>query len=256
MIERAGLQIDPHLLKLVEEEALEGLPIEATQVWEGLAALLSQFADENAALLHKRAELQSKIDDWHRQHPGPIQDIPAYQEFLQDIGYLEAEPDDFKIVTQNVDPEISSVAGPQLVVPISNARYALNAANARWGSLYDALYGTDAISPDVNSPEAQGYDPKRGAAVVAWAKSFLDDAFPLKSGSYTDVTGYSVEGGQLHLNTPSGTSQLKDQGQFIGYKGDEVSPTHIVLKNNGLHIVLKIDPSHPVGQDDPAGVSD
>ena len=245
-VARGALQVDARLARLIDEDALPGSGVEAGAFWAALDRLLHDFAPENRALLERRAELQAQIDNWHRNRRGQPHDAAAYRAFLADIGYLVPEGPDFTIKTSGIDPEIAQVAGPQLVVPITNARYALNAANARWGSLYDALYGTDALG----SPPAGGaFDPARGAQVIAWAKAFLDDAAPLAQGSHAGATGYRIEGGAL-------CPALRDPAQLVGWQGPEDAPTAIVLRNYGLHIRLVIDPTHVIGRDDPAGLAD
>ena len=237
MIERNGLKIDEQLVRFVEDKALPGSGIEANAFWGGLADLYANFAPRNRALLKTRADLQAKIDSWHQQHD-VITEGSAYHAFLRDIGYLVAEPEAFTIGTGNVDPEIATLAGPQLVVPALNARFVLNAANARWGSLYDALYGTDVIPGEAKS---SGYDAGRGAKVVAWAKSFLDEAVPLASGSWAD------------LENPDGDIALADAQQFVGTSEDGKGRLY---RHNGLHIEVRFDRAHPVGKDDPAGIAD
>jgi malate synthase len=234
-VDRAGLSVDPLLAQFVEQRALPGTEIDAARFWAGFAAIIIGFTPENRALLAKRDELQQRIDDWHRARAGQGHDAAAYQAFLTDIGYLVPEPASFTVGSANVDPEIATMAGPQLVVPALNARFALNAANARWGSLYDALYGTDAL--DAPPARPGGYDADRGAAVIARAKAFLDDAVPLASGKWADWPG-----GQLTLADPA---------QWAGSK-----PGGILLKHNGLHIELVIDPDSAIGRTDPAGIAD
>ena len=233
--ERAGLKVADVLAEFVETRALAGTGIAASSLWAGLADILNRFGPRNRALLAKREELQAKLDAWHRANPGPIQDMAAYQTFLNDIGYLVPEPAPFEITTGNVDDEIAVMAGPQLVVPSLNDRFVLNAANARWGSLYDAFYGTDAL--DAPPARPGGYDPVRGAAVVRAAKAFLDEAVPLKSGSWADWTG--------------GGLSLADSDVAIIRRGND-----ILLRHNGLAIEILIDAEHPIGRDDPAGIKD
>ena len=244
--DRHGLQVDARLVSFVEGHALPGTGIAAERFWQGFAAAVAGLGPVNRDLLAKRDRMQAQIDDWHRARKGQPHDAAAYRDFLREIGYLLPEGPDFTIRTAGVDPEIAQVPGPQLVVPVMNARYALNAANARWGSLYDALYGTDALG---DAPKGRDYDPARGARVIAWAKAFLDDVVPLAKGSHADVTGYRVEGGAL-------VPALRDPSQFAGYRGTAGAPSAILLKNNGLHLVLRIDPGHRIGAADKAGVAD
>jgi len=217
-----GLGIDKALHGFIENEALPGSGIAPDAFWSGLAALIHDFGPRNRELLDKRAAMQKQIDDWHRARRGQPFDLPAYKAFLAEIGYLVPEGPDFTVETQNVDPEIADIAGPQLVVPVMNARYALNAANARWGSLYDALYGTDAMG---DLPQGSGYDPARGARVIAWARKFLDDSFPLTAGSHADAREYRIAEGALVVAMADGTTAgLKDPAQFAGHVGMRVRP--------------------------------
>ena len=234
MVEKGGLQVAEALARFIEGRALPGTGLSADAFWTGLAAIYDRFAPENAALVAKRDDIQARIDAWHEAHKGQAFDGAAYQAFLTSIGYLVPEPPSFQIDPQNVDDEVARLAGPQLVVPALNARFVLNAANARWGSLYDALYGTDAIP---GAPAGPGYDPARGAQVIAWAKAFLDEAAPLASGAWADFTG--------------GTPQLADPAQFVGRRGES-----LLLRHNGLHIEVAVDRGHPVGKEDPAGIAD
>jgi malate synthase len=234
MIEKAGLKIAASLADFIETQALPGTGLKAAAFWQGVSDIYARFAPENAALLEVRNDLQAKIDAWHEARAGKPIDQPEYQAFLREIGYLVDEPAPFAVAPVNVDAEVASLAGAQLVVPILNARFLLNAANARWGSLYDALYGTDAIP---GAASGKGYDAARGAQVIAWAKAFLDDAVPLASGSWPDWTG--------------GTPELADTSQLVGQAGD-----NILLRHNGLHIELVIDSQHPIGRDDPANLAD
>ncbi|MBC2835756.1 malate synthase G [Paragemmobacter straminiformis] len=245
-IERSGLSVDARLVAFVEERALAGTGLAADRFWSGFAAAVAELGPVNRALLAKRADLQARIDAWHVARRGQAFDAEAYRAFLAEIGYLLPEGPDFRIETEGVDPEIAQVPGPQLVVPVMNARYALNAANARWGSLYDALYGTDALG---DAPIGKDYDPARGQRVIAWAKAFLDDVAPLAKGSHADVTGYRVEGGAL-------VPALRTPAQFAGYRGEAAQPSAILLRNNGLHLVLRIDPLNRIGSVDKAGVAD
>ena len=245
-VDRDGLQVDGQLADFIEHKALDGLTVSADAFWRGFSELVHGMGPKNRALLEKREDIQRQIDGWHRERQGKAHDAEAYTSFLRDIGYLVPEGAPFEIETRNVDAEIASTPGPQLVVPITNARFALNAANARWGSLYDAFYGTDALG---DLPAGGGYDAERGARVVARAKAFLDEAAPLASGSHADVTGYSVENGAL-------VPALKDPAQFAGYTGDAAAPAAVLLKNNGLHVEIKIDAAHPIGKTDAAHVAD
>ncbi|UZW56476.1 malate synthase G [Sphingobium sp. JS3065] len=257
MIERAGLKVAPQLASFIEERALPGTGIEAAAFWQGAAAIFARFAPENAALLAKRDDLQAQIDAWHQERAGQPFDGIAYEAFLRQIDYLVPEPAPFRIGSENVDDEVARLAGPQLVVPILNARFLLNAANARWGSLYDALYGTDALP---GAPSGKGYDPARGAQVIAWAKAFLDRAVPLKGhAGWADIVRLKVWNGELHLHIEGAhgvaTSLLQEHG-FVGYRGAPEDPTAILLRHNGLHIELVIDRSHSIGAGDPAGIAD
>ncbi|MEV8467424.1 malate synthase G [Fluviibacterium sp. DFM31] len=245
-LDRGDLKVDPTLTAFLEEQALPGTGIDADAFWSGFSGLVAEFGPRIRSALAYRATMQEKLDAWHRDHRGAAQDPDAYRAFLTEIGYIEPEGLDFAIGTENTDPEIASVAGPQLVVPVTNARYVLNAANARWGSLYDALYGTDAMG---DLPKGGGFDAARGKKVIAWSKAFLDDAVPLAQGSHGDATGYCVTKGQLQPT-------LADPAQFAGYQGSAEAPDSILFVNNGLHIVLDVNREHPVGQLDSAGISD
>ncbi|HEX7936247.1 MAG TPA: malate synthase G [Paraburkholderia sp.] len=253
---RGGLQVAANLDQFVETEALPGTGIDSAAFWSGFDTLVHELAPRNRALLAERDRLQSELDNWHRANPGPVRDLRAYRAFLEGIGYIVPAPANVKATTANVDTEIAEQAGPQLVVPLSNQRYALNAANARWGSLYDALYGTDAI-PDTNGAEHQkAFNPVRGAAVIAYARKFLDEATPLANGSHADATRYGVEGGKLVVALKNGTSELKTPAQFIGYQGEPGAPSAVLLKHNGLHIEIQIDANDSIGKTDAAHVKD
>src|SRR6201996_3354332 len=247
MIEKAGLQVAEVLVRFLEDKALPGTGIAADAFWQGVADIYARFAPENRALLAERDTIQAEIDAWHGERRGQAIDQAEYQSFLRRIGYLADEPAPFTIASPMVDAEIATMAGPQLVVPVLNARFVLNAANARWGSLYDALYGTDAI-PQSGTP-AKGYDPARGALVIEKAKALLDQAAPLAEGKHAGVAGYSIVNGALQ-------PALKAPAAFAGYRGDAASPSAILLKHNGLHVEIQIDRTHPIGKTDPAGVAD
>ena len=250
------LQVATNLARFIEDKVLPGTGIAADAFWKGFDAIVGDLAPKNVALLAERDRLQTALDSWHKAHPGPIADQPAYRAFLEQIGYLVPVPANVKATTAHVDAELATQAGPQLVVPILNARYALNAANARWGSLYDALYGTDAISEADGAEKSGGYNPIRGAKVIAFARQFLDDAAPLASGSHRDATGYRVEAGKLVVQTGAGTTGLKDAAQFVGFQGEAAAPSSVLLQHNGIHIDIRIDRGTPIGQSDAAGVSD
>jgi malate synthase len=253
---RGGLQVAANLDQFVETEALPGTGIDSAAFWSGFDALVHELAPKNRALLAERDRLQTELDTWHRANPGPVRDLRAYRAFLEGIGYIVPSPASVKATTDNVDTEIAEQAGPQLVVPLSNQRYALNAANARWGSLYDALYGTDAI-PETNGAEKQkAFNPVRGAAVIAYARKFLDQAAPLANGSHVDATLYSVEGGKLVVTLKNGKTELKTPAQFIGYQGEASAPSAVLLKHNGLHFEIQIDANDSIGKTDSAHVKD
>ena len=248
----ANLSIDTQLYTMVEQEILPGLNLTSDQVWESLATLLNEFQVRNQNLLNKREQLQTSLNQWHLDHP--TSEPAAYKAMLQDIGYLLPEPEQVSVTTSNVDIEISTVAGPQLVVPINNARYALNAANARWGSLYDALYGTDALTSE---PAAKGYDSKRGSQVIAFAKQLLDTHLPLLEASHSQVTQYTVNNGQLQCQLDHGqVALLAEPTQFAGFQGDGKAPKTLLLKHNNLHLELHIDREHIIGASDLAGLKD
>jgi malate synthase len=250
------LQVDSQLARFIEDEALPGTGIEPARFWQGFDTIVAELAPKNAALLAERDRLQGELDAWHEANPGPIRDMAAYRAFLQRIGYLEPVPEGVTATTAGVDAEIAEQAGPQLVVPLLNARYALNAANARWGSLYDALYGTDAIAEAGGAERGGGYNPLRGARVIAYARRFLDDSFPLERGSHAEATGYAVDGGRLVVQTKGGATGLVDGAAFVGFQGDAAAPTSVLLKHHGLHVDIRIDRRTPIGASDAAGVSD
>ncbi|KQT43043.1 malate synthase G [Aureimonas sp. Leaf454] len=248
-----GLTISADLKRFVDDEALPGTGVEAQAFWAGFAALVEDLAPKNRRLLAVREEMQAAIDAWHRARRGQPVDETAYRAFLQEIGYLVPEGPAFSVDTANVDPEIATIPGPQLVVPLMNARYTLNAANARWGSLYDALYGTDALG---DAPAGKGYDPERGARVVAFAKGFLDEVAPLDGASHADVTAYAVEEGALVAATPTGRAVLTNPAAFAGYRGEASAPVAILLRHNALHLELVVDATSEIGASDPAGIAD
>ena len=252
------LEVAPVLYDFIGDEALPGTGVAVDRFWAGFDAIVHDLAPRNRELLARRDSLQAEIDAWHAGHRGRPFDVAAYRAFLSDIGYLTPEGAAFSARTENVDPEISTLAGPQLVVPVMNARYALNAANARWGSLYDALYGTDAIPEDDGAVrQGPGYNPVRGARVIAFVRAFLDETTPLVGGTHRDAAGYRVAGGALSVaQNDGGTAALADPAQFAGYRGDPADPDAILLVNNGLHIEICIDRGDPVGRDDAAGVKD
>ena len=256
-VQVGGLQVAKVLYDFVNNEALPGTGLDAAGFWMGADQLINELAPKNKALLAKRDDLQAQIDAWHQSHAGQAHDASAYKAFLEQIGYLLPEVADFQITTQNVDEEIARMAGPQLVVPVMNARFALNASNARWGSLYDALYGTDAISEADGAEKGKGYNKVRGDKVIAFARAFLDEAAPLAAGSHVDSTGYKLIDGKLVISLKGGSNTgLQDDAQLIGYQGDASAPTAVLLKHNGLHFEIQIDASSPVGQTDQAGVKD
>ena len=252
-IELFGLRVARPLHEMIEREALPGTGIEPARFWKGLSELVHEMGPRNRALLARRDELQARIDAWHLERKGKPHDPVAYKAFLADIGYLVPEGERFAIDTANVDPEIATIPGPQLVVPVMNARYALNAANARWGSLYDALYGTDAMG---EAPQAGGYDPERGARVIGWAKAFLDDVVPLAGCSHADVSAYAVRAGKLVAKGPKGDASPANERTFAGYRGDAAAPSAVLFAHNHLHIEIQIDRSNRIGAQDAAGVAD
>ena len=251
-----GLIIDQGLYDLVEKELTPGTGISHESFWESFASIVSELGPKNKALLAKRNDFQKQLDEWFKAQSNGEVDVAAQKAFLQEIGYLLSEGDDFSVEVDNVDPEIAKVAGPQLVVPVQNARFALNAVNARWGSLYDALYGTDVISDEGGAEAGKGYNPARGEKVIAYAKAFLDENVALANGSYTDVTALKVVDGQFVATLNGADVSLKDAEQFIGYAGSADKPTSILLQNNGLHIEIQVDDSHPIGKTDAANIKD
>ena len=256
-VKYGGLHVSKQLDTFLREEVVNGINIQPSLFWKSLESILDTFGPKNIELLAKRESLQKQIDNWHLERKGQEHNAPEYKNFLKEIGYLLEEGDDFSIETSDVDPEIKTVAGPQLVVPVSNARFALNAANARWGSLYDALYGTDLISEDDGSERSGGYNPVRGNKVIAFAKNFLNETVPLKEGYYEDATSFMILGESLQVELSDGTrSELKNTNQYIGFAGDPNNPRGILLKNNNLHLEIQIDKDHNIGMEDLAGIKD
>ena len=256
-----SLHVDSALHRFIEDEVLPGTGIAPARFWAGFDAIVRDLAPRNAALLAERDRLQTELDGWHRAHPGPVTDMPAYRAFLQRIGYLQTLPGQVQASTANVDAELATQAGPQLVVPILNARYALNAANARWGSLYDALYGTDVLSEDGGAARSGAYNPVRGAKVIAYARAFLDQAVPLanhaEGGSHVGSTHYRIDGGRLLVTLAGGhVVGLADPAALVGFQGNAASPLSVLLRHNGLHIDIRIDRTAAIGKADSAGVSD
>ncbi len=255
-VKKGNLQVASVLYEFIESKALPGSGVESGQFWADFETLIDDLKPENKTLLEKRDEIQQKIDEWYRDNPKDY-DFDKYKAFLTDLGYLEEETADFKVSTKGVDDEIAVQAGPQLVVPVDNARYALNAANARWGSLYDALYGTDAISEEDGAEVGSSYNPVRGEKVIAFAKNFLDEKAPLAEGSHKNAQKYAVRDGKLSVTLEGGKETgLKDGSQFAGYQGDAESPQAVLLQNNGLHFEIQVDPESPIGKTDKAGVKD
>lgn len=252
-----GLQVATELHQFIEQKVLPGTGVEPAAFWKGFDAIVTELAPKNLALLAERDRLQAEMDAWHKANPGPIRDMKGYRAFLEKIGYLVPAPANVAVTTSNVDDELAIQAGPQLVVPVLNARYALNAANARWGSLYDALYGTDVIPETEGIEKGKGYNPARGARVIAYARNVLDQAAPLKSGSHKDAGAYSVNDGQLVVKLKNGSATgLADASQFVGYQGDAAAPSSVLLRHNGIHLDIRIDRATPIGKDDAAGISD
>ncbi|KVQ06640.1 malate synthase G [Burkholderia ubonensis] len=256
MIDHDGLQVADALSQFIENEALPGTGIDKAAFWRGFSALVHDLAPRNRELLAERDRLQQELDTWHRAHPGPVRDHAAYRAFLEQIGYLVPAPASVAAATENVDSEIAQQAGPQLVVPLSIPRYALNAANARWGSLYDALYGTDALPEDNGAERTAAYNPTRGQRVIDYARGVLDNAAPLARGSHRDALRYRVQDGRLAVETNAGVTHLAQPEQFAGYQGAPDAPSAILLKHNGLHIEIQIDASTPIGRADVANVKD
>ncbi|MFZ6047032.1 malate synthase G [Pseudomonas sp. CR3202] len=255
-IARHRLNVAAELVAFIEQEALPGTGVDPAAFWLGFDALVHDLAPRNRDLLAERDRLQAELDAWHRSNPGPIRDMAAYQAFLGGIGYLVPQPERVQVSTANVDSELAEQAGPQLVVPVSNSRYALNAANARWGSLYDALYGTDVIPETDGAEKGTGYNPLRGARVIAFARAFLDQAAPLAEGSHSDATAYAVRDGQLVVYLGTRETGLREPLRFIGYQGEADAPSAVLLKNHGLHFEIQIDRDSTVGRTDAAGVKD
>jgi len=256
-IQVAGLQVAKELYDFINDKAIPGTGVDKDAFWSEFSAIANELAPKNKALLAKRDELQAKIDAFHKERQGKAHDFAEYKAFLQEIGYLVEEGADFQASTENVEPEIAEMAGPQLVVPVMNARFALNASNARWGSLYDALYGTTVIPETDGAEKGTSYNKVRGDKVIAYARNVLDTAAPLANGSHTGTTAYNIVDGKLQVTLADGTTTgLKNEQQFAGYNGDISAPTAILLKNNGLHLEIQIDAQSPVGSTDPAGIKD
>ncbi|WP_312379194.1 malate synthase G [Pseudomonas oryzihabitans] len=250
------LQVATELQRFIDEEVLPGTGLDTAAFWSGVDELVHELAPRNRELLAERDRLQVELDNWHSAHPGPVTDLAAYQAFLEGIGYLQPVPGQVQASTAGVDREIAEQAGPQLVVPVLNARYALNAANARWGSLYDALYGTDALPETDGAERGKGYNPARGAKVVAFARQVLDGVAPLASGSHRDATAYRIQDGRLVVDLRSGTSELADPAAFVGFQGEAAAPSAVLLRHNGLHLEIQIDRDSAIGKTDAAGVKD
>ena len=252
-----SLTISNHLKDFMENEVLDGLDISKEHFWSSFEEIVNEFSPRNKALLQKRDDIQSQIDAWHIERKDKDFNSEEYKTFLTDIGYIAPRSSDFSISTNNVDPEIKTIAGPQLVVPVMNARFALNAANARWGSLYDALYGTDVISEDGGAEKVGGYNPVRGDKVIDFAKNFLDETIPLDQGSFKDILGFKFVDGNIQALLPDiGTVSLKNPSQYIGYKDNGNDSYDLLFKNNNLHFEIQIDPNHPIGQTDKASIKD
>ncbi|WLD93589.1 malate synthase G [Alkalihalobacillus sp. AL-G] len=255
-VQVGDLHIARELYEFINSEAIPGSEVTSEQFWSGLEGIIKELSPKNKSLLEKRTELQTKINNWHKENFETF-DFDAYKSFLKEINYLESQPEEFEVTTENVDDEIAAQAGPQLVVPINNARYAINAANARWGSLYDALYGTDAISEENGAVRKDFYNPVRGDRVIAYAKEFLDETVPLTGSSHKEAVSYAIVDGELSVSLKDGqTVCLKDVSQLVGCKGQPREPKAVLLKNNGLHLEIQIDRTHPIGSTDEAGVKD
>jgi len=256
-VQKGGIQVAQELYDFITDKAIPGTGVDAEKFWADFDTIANELAPKNKALLAKRDDLQAKIDAYHTERKGQPLNFPEYKAFLQEIGYLLPEGEDFAATTANVEPEIAQMAGPQLVVPIMNARFALNASNARWGSLYDALYGTKAISEEDGATKGPGYNPVRGDKVIAYARGFLNEAAPLASGDHVDSTNYKIEGGKLVVTLKDGSvTGLKDEDKLQGFTGDAAAPTGILLKNNGLRFEIQIDATSPIGSTDAAGLKD
>ncbi|MBN9406815.1 MAG: malate synthase G [Burkholderiales bacterium] len=256
-IQAGALRVASELYDFINREVLPGVGVDQSRFWKGFSSIVTDLAPKNAALLAERDRLQTELDTWHQANPGPITDMRAYRAFLEGIGYLVPVPAKAKITTKKVDAELAVQAGPQLVVPILNARYALNAANARWGSLYDALYGTDVIAETPGLEKGKGYNARRGAKVIEWARHMLDRTAPLKKGSHADAVGYKIKDGELVVKLADGRrSKLLDKAQLVGFQGDAKAPSSVLLVHNGLHLDIRIDPQSPIGKTDAAGVAD
>lgn len=256
-IQKGGLQIETILFDLIENDVIPGTGVDSDAYWASFDEIVHELGPKNKALLQKRDDIQEQIDAWHKARKGQAINAVEYKAFLTEIGYLVPEGEDFAVSTQNVDAEIATIAGPQLVVPVMNARYALNAANARWGSLYDALYGTDVIAEEVGAEKGKGFNPVRGDRVIAYAKAFLNKAVPLAEGSHEEATQYAIENGALQVTLKSGAQVgLKEAAQCVGYQGDEANPSAVLLKNNQLHIEIQIDAADSIGKGDAAHVKD
>ena len=254
-VQVAGLDVAEVLHRFVIEEALPGSGLDPEEFWAGAASIIHELAPRNRELLARREELQSQLDDWHREHPG-TPDAEAYTAFLRQIGYLLDEPGEVAVTTADVDDEVARIAGPQLVVPLLNARFATNAANARWGSLYDALYGTDVVPREGELAPGDGYNKARGDEVIARGRAFLDEHFPLASGSHADATSYAVDGDGLAVTVKDDVVRLADPAQLVGYRGDTGSPEAVLLVHHGLHVEIQVDPEDSIGATDAAGVKD